>query len=117
MKKKRTSIRVLTTVATLATIALTASGCAGGGGSGQADADGVTHITIATQAQPTGFSLWLARDLGYYKEAGLDVDFQIAESGRPCSHRARPVTGRSGTWAVRRSSAATRPGVCSPPER
>ncbi len=95
MKKKRTSIRVLTTVATLATIALTASGCAGGGGSGQADADGVTHITIATQAQPTGFSLWLAQDLGYYKEAGLDVDFQIAESGA-----ALLASGAAGDWQV-----------------
>lgn len=82
---------------TAAVVALTASaalftGCTGGGGA-TADADGVTHITAASQTNPTGFSLWLAKELGYFDDADLDVEIQYAENGG-----ALLASGAAGDW-------------------
>lgn len=77
--------------AAAATASLVA-GCSSGGGS-NADADGVTHITAASQSNPTGFSLWLAKELGYFDEADLDVEIQYAENGG-----ALLASGAAGDW-------------------
>ena len=57
--------------------------------------DGFTAITIATQSQPTGFPLWLAESLGYYKEGKLKVKYQAGASGA-----ALLASGAAGDWQV-----------------
>lgn len=57
--------------------------------------DGFTAITIATQSQPTGFPLWLAENLGYYKEGKLKVKYQAGASGA-----ALLASGAAGDWQV-----------------
>jgi len=76
-----------------ASVALTLTSCAGGGSAGATDSEGITHITIASQTNPTGFSPWLAEELGYFKEAGLDVEIQYAENGG-----ALLASGAAGDW-------------------
>jgi taurine transport system substrate-binding protein len=73
---------------------LALTGCAGGGGGGgAADEDGVTRITLASQSNTTGFSQFLADQLGYFEDAGLEVEIQYAESGA-----ALLASGAAGDW-------------------
>ncbi|WP_119696814.1 ABC transporter substrate-binding protein [Microbacterium halotolerans] len=89
MLSRRTSAAGFLTAAAAASLI---TGCSSGGGS-TADADGVTHITAASQSNPTGFSLWLAEELGYFDEAELDVEIQYAENGG-----ALLASGAAGDW-------------------
>ncbi|MFD4405234.1 ABC transporter substrate-binding protein [Nocardia sp. NPDC058499] len=50
-------------------------------------------VTVATQPSSTGFPLWLAERLGYYAEAGLDVDLAYFPSGAPLVE-----AGAGGAW-------------------
>lgn len=77
-----------------AATALVLSGCtSSGGGGGAVGEDGTTRITLASQSNPTGFSQWLAKELGYFDEANLDVQIQYAESGA-----ALLASGAAGDW-------------------
>lgn len=50
-------------------------------------------VSVATQPSPTGFPLWLAQRLGYYRQSGLDVDLSYFPSGAPLVE-----AGATGAW-------------------
>ena len=50
-------------------------------------------VTAATQPSSTGFPLWLAQKLGYYSEAGLEVELSYFPSGAPLVE-----AGAGGAW-------------------
>lgn len=89
MKHTSRTIQAIS-VAALAALALTACSSTPGA---VTDSDGVTHMTIASQTNPTGFSPWLANELGYFEEVGLDVEIQYAENGG-----ALLASGAAGDW-------------------
>lgn len=88
LSRQRTIIGGFALVAATSLLA----GCASGG-AGTTDADGVTKITAASQTNPTGFSLWLAKELGYFEDADLEVEIQYAENGG-----ALLASGAAGDW-------------------
>lgn len=89
----RINRKLLTAGAIGGAAALMLSGCTDAGGAGTADENGITHITLASQGNPTGFSQYLADRLGYFEDAGIEVDIQYAESGA-----ALLASGAAGDW-------------------
>lgn len=77
--------------ATAACLALTA-GCAISSGATTTD-DGTVELTLTSQPNETGFAQWLADELGYYEDNGLDVEIQYASSGP-----AALAAGSAGDW-------------------
>jgi len=70
-------------------VSLVVAGCAGG--AGDSGEDGA--ITVANQPNPSGFSLWLAKEKGFYEDAGLQVELMYSPTGA-----AQLASGVSGDW-------------------
>lgn len=78
-------------VAALSSAAALLTSCTGG--AIKPNEDGSFPITLASQDNPTGFSTFLANELGYYEDAGLAVNIQYAANGA-----ALLASGSAGDW-------------------
>lgn len=81
--------RWLRCVALLGAVLLFAACNSATGGTGNTG----NKVTVATQPSSTGFPLWLANRLGFYAEAGLEVDLAYFPSGAPLVE-----AGAGGAW-------------------
>ncbi len=88
MYRSRTRLSVYSALA----VCLGVTGCALGSGAATTE-EGTTKITLTSQPNETGFAQWLAGELGYYEENGLEVDIQYASSGP-----AALAAGSAGDW-------------------
>jgi ABC-type nitrate/sulfonate/bicarbonate transport system substrate-binding protein len=79
----------------IAAAATLLAGCASTPSSSAENGDSTptTSITLTSQANETGFTLWLANKLGYFKENHLDVQIQYAANGA-----AALASGSAGDW-------------------
>ncbi|WP_129711123.1 ABC transporter substrate-binding protein [Haloactinopolyspora alba] len=73
-------------------VSLGLTGCAADSGATTTEA-GITEISLTSQPNETGFAQWLADELGYYEDNGLDVDIEYASSGP-----AALAAGSAGDW-------------------
>ena len=51
------------------------------GAAGASNGQDMTKITLNSQANEAGFPLWLANELGYFKERGLEVEIEYFANG------------------------------------
>jgi ABC-type nitrate/sulfonate/bicarbonate transport system substrate-binding protein len=89
MKRKILKNKLMEVIALIAALAVLAGACGGGGDSGADDTDttdatdGLVKATLILDWTPntnhTGF--FVARSLGYYEDAGIDIDIQQSSDG------------------------------------
>jgi len=88
--------RVAAALACFMVAAFSLAACGGNNndqGAGSNAADGPTKMTIPSQPNETGFPVWLANKLGYFKENNLEVTIKYLPTGA-----AALAGGAAGDW-------------------
>lgn len=73
--------------------ASSSGGSGGGSASSGSSAPAPMSITVASQRNSAGQSVWLAKELGYFEDNGLDVTLKYFDTGA-----AMTAAGVSGDW-------------------